>query len=64
MDMENKKTSVSQLDVNLKNNPETNHSDMPPNIKETINKNKKIIEKTREMLRKYNNIHSLSFEGL
>ncbi|MDN4492971.1 multidrug transporter [Ureibacillus aquaedulcis] len=51
--MDKNKTSVPQLDTNLKNYPEANDNEKRLNIKETIAKNKEIIEKNREMLRKY-----------
>ncbi|MFC7684467.1 multidrug transporter [Ureibacillus sp. GCM10028918] len=50
--MDKNKTSVPHLDTNLKNNPETYDKEMHLNIEETIAKNKEIIEKNREMLRK------------
>lgn len=49
--MDKNKTSVSHLDNNLKNNPKTNGNEMHVDIKETIAKNKEIIEKNREMLK-------------
>ncbi|MFZ0444022.1 MAG: multidrug transporter [Bacillus sp. (in: firmicutes)] len=52
MDIEKKKPSVPRLDKKLKNNHETNGKEMNRTIKETIAKNKKIIEKNCEILRK------------
>jgi hypothetical protein len=50
MDIEKDKPSVPHLDENLKNNRETKGNEM--HLKETIAKNKKIIEKNREIIRK------------
>jgi tRNA G37 N-methylase Trm5 len=52
MDIEKNKSSVPYLDENLKKNHETNSNEMHPTIKETIAKNKEIIEKNRKLLRK------------
>ena len=54
--MDKDKTSAFQSDIDLKdtdlkNNPETNDNEMPLDIKETIAKNKEIIEKNREVLK-------------
>ena len=49
--MDKNKTSVSHLDKNLKNDPETNDKELSIDIKETIAKNKEIIEKNREVLK-------------
>lgn len=57
--MDKNKPSVPHFDTNLKNNPEINDNEMHLNIKKTIDKNNEIIEKNREMLRKYKNIHLL-----
>jgi hypothetical protein len=50
MDMEKNRPSLPHLDENLKN--ETNGNEMHQNIKETIAKNKELIEKNRKILRK------------
>ena len=52
MDIEKNKPSLPHLDENLKNNHETNGNEMHQTIKETIAKNKEIIEKNRKILRK------------
>jgi hypothetical protein len=53
MDMEKTKTSVpqSETETNPTNNPKANDNENPLSIKETIAKNKEIIEKNREMLK-------------
>ncbi|QCR34527.1 multidrug transporter [Lysinibacillus sp. SGAir0095] len=50
--MEKNKPSEPHLDENLINNQETNDNELPLTLKETIAKNKKIIEKNRQILRK------------
>ena len=52
MDIKKNKPSAPHLDEDLKNNHETNGNELPLTIKETIDKNKKIIEKNREILQK------------
>jgi hypothetical protein len=51
MNIEKKKPSVPRLDEKLKNNYETNDKEMNQTVKETIAKNKEIIEKNRKILR-------------
>lgn len=51
MDMDKNKTSVPHSETNLENNPKANDNEKPLSIKETIAKNKEIIEKNLEMLR-------------
>ena len=50
---------VSHLYEYPNNNPETNEDEMQPNIKNTIEKNREIIERNREMLGKYKIIQPL-----
>ena len=49
--MDKNKTSVSHADENPKNKPKTNEDAISIDIKETIAKNKEVIEKNREMLK-------------
>jgi hypothetical protein len=53
MVIEKNMSSVPHVDKNLKN--ETNVNEMYQTIKETIAINKEIIEKNREILRKFKN---------
>jgi hypothetical protein len=52
MDIEKNKPSVPHLYENLKNNHETSDNVIHLTIKETIAKNKEIIEQNRKLLRK------------
>ncbi|MDI7741778.1 multidrug transporter [Lysinibacillus fusiformis] len=53
MDMDKSKTTEPHLETTLKNKPETNENEVQQIIKGTIDKNKEIIKKNREMLEKY-----------
>ncbi len=52
MDIKKNEPSVPHLDDNLKKDHETDDNEMHQTIKETIAKNKEIIEKNRKLLRK------------
>jgi hypothetical protein len=52
MDIEKKKPSLPRSDEKLKNNHETSGKEMNQTVKETIAKNKEMIEKNRKILRK------------
>ncbi|QCR31051.1 multidrug transporter [Lysinibacillus sp. SGAir0095] len=51
--MDKNKTPVPHIDTNLNTDPETNDNEKDLNLKDTIAKNKEIIEKNRNMLQKY-----------
>ena len=53
MDMDKSKKTEPHLETNLNYKPETNDNSMQQIIKGTIDKNKEIIAKNREMLEKY-----------
>ncbi|MDN4494479.1 multidrug transporter [Ureibacillus aquaedulcis] len=52
MDIEKNKPSVPHLDENLQSTHETNSEEVSLTIKETIAKNKEIIDKNRKILGK------------
>lgn len=52
MDIEKNKPSAPRLDDNLKSNHETIANEMPQTIKETIAKNKEVIDRSRRFLEK------------
>ncbi|WP_158582968.1 hypothetical protein [Lysinibacillus yapensis] len=52
MDTEKNKPSAPHLDEDPKSNHETNDNELHQNIKETIERNKKLIEKNHEILHK------------